>query len=60
MISVADMFENVIDLCALVRMVRVWQVKEWESREMQGQEPRWWQRMAGYIDGKVKTVICLA
>lgn len=54
------MFENVIDLCALVRMVRVWQGKEWESREMQGQEPRWWQRMTGHVDGKVKMVICLA
>jgi len=49
-LGAADMFENVIDLCALVRMVRVWQ----------GQEPRWWQRMAGHVDGTVKTVICLA
>jgi hypothetical protein len=54
------MFENVIDLCALVRILRVWQGKEWVSREMQGQEPRWWQRMGGHIDGKVKMVICLA
>jgi hypothetical protein len=59
-LDAADMFENVVDLCALVRMVRDWQGKEWESREMQSQEPRWWQRMAGHIDEKVKIVICLA
>jgi hypothetical protein len=54
------MFETVIDAYALVRMVRDWQGKEWESREMQSQEPGWWERMAVSVDGEVKIVICLA
>jgi len=59
-LSAPDMFENVVDLCALARIVWVWQDKECNSREMQGQESRWWQRMTRYIDRKVKIVICLA
>jgi hypothetical protein len=59
-LGVANIFENVDDLCTLVRWIRDWQAKEWESLNLQGQEPRWWERMAEYLDPKMKVVVCLA
>jgi hypothetical protein len=56
----ANIFENVDDLCTLVRWIRDWQAKEWKSLNTQSQEPRWWERMAEYVDPKMKVVICLA
>ena len=50
--------ENVDDCCSLVRRTQQWQRQEWENRDVQSQDPGWWERMAGNVDGEF--VICLA